>query len=380
MSQPFTMSDYRIGFVGTGAPPDSPGSTGFAMAYRHANAYQARDDCELTACADIDRENANLFAETYDLPTENVYEDYREMLAATDLDVVSVCVNPSLHAELVLGCIESGAVDAVHCEKPMADTWCDCREMVLAANDAGVQLTFNHQRRFGGPFRKAKSLLDEGAVDALERVEFAAGNVFDYGAHSFDLSNFFADEADPEWVIGQVDYRTENVHFGAHNENQALVQWRYENGIDGLAATGHGDQTELVGCHNRLVGTDGIIEVGVGFCCSHSGPTLRVKRGTDADWETITTKEDIHGHKDATGLNKEQAFLQPAIDDIIEGLEYDRTPELCGDNGLRATQLIFGAWESARRRGRIDFPLTIDDNPLAAMVESGDLTPVPRED
>ena len=39
--------------------------------------------------------------------------------------------------------------------------------------------------------------------------------------------------------------------------------------------------------------------------------------------------------------------------------------------------MIFGAWESARRRGRVEFPLDIEDNPLEAMVESGELTPEP---
>jgi hypothetical protein len=44
---------------------------------------------------------------------------------------------------------------------------------------------------------------------------------------------------------------------------------------------------------------------------------------------------------------------------------------------LPATALIFGAWESVRRRGRVDVPLEMDieDNPLEDMVERGVLTP-----
>jgi hypothetical protein len=48
---------------------------------------------------------------------------------------------------------------------------------------------------------------------------------------------------------------------------------------------------------------------------------------------------------------------------------------LDASNALIATEIIFGAYESSRRRGRVDFPLTIEDNPLAAMVENGDLQP-----
>jgi beta-glucosidase len=34
--------------------------------------------------------------------------------------------------------------------------------MVAAADQADVSLTFNHQRRFGKPYREAKALLDPG--------------------------------------------------------------------------------------------------------------------------------------------------------------------------------------------------------------------------
>jgi predicted dehydrogenase len=44
-------------------------------------------------------------------------------------------------------------VKAIHCEKPMAPTWGECKKMVAVCNERHVQLTFNHQRRFGKPFR-----------------------------------------------------------------------------------------------------------------------------------------------------------------------------------------------------------------------------------
>jgi hypothetical protein len=38
---------------------------------------------------------------------------------------------------------------------------------------------------------------------------------------------------------------------------------------------------------------------------------------------------------------------------------------------LRATELIFATYESSRRRGRVELPLTIEDSPLLAMIEAG---------
>ncbi|WP_321112048.1 Gfo/Idh/MocA family protein [Halorussus salinisoli] len=369
------MTSYNIGFVGTGSDPENPDETGFAMAYRHAKAYQEHPDCRLEACADIVPENAEAFSDTFEIADDEVYEDYEKMLTEAEPDIVSVCVPPAIHADIVLGCIRSGVPDAVHCEKPMADTWDDCRQMVEEAAETGIQLTFNHQRRFGEPFLKAKELLDDGAIGELQRVEFTAANVFDYGSHSFDLCNYFNDEAEPEWVIGQIDYSEQNILFGAHNENQAVVHWQYENGVHGFAATGQGTETELVDCHNRLVGTDGVIEIGVGFCGDHRGPTLRVKRNGSAGWETIETEEDIHGQKDIAGFGKGQVVHDRAIANVVGGLDGEEPSVLSGENALRSTGLIFGCWESARRRGRVEFPLDIDDNPLDAMVETGEMNP-----
>lgn len=359
------MTEYTVAFVGTGKP-EGEDATGFAMAYKHAEAYEALENCEIIACADIVRENAEAFGDAHDVAEKNVYEDYEEMLAEAEPDVVSVTVPPSIHAAITLGCIRSGVVEAVHCEKPMADDWADCVEMVETADEYDVQLTFNHQRRMGHPFREAKQLLDEGEIGDLQRVEFAAANLFDYGTHSFDLCNFYNDECDSEWVMAQIDYSEENILFGAHNTNQAIVQWKYEDGVFGYGATGVGTVAESVNCHHRLVGEDGRIEVGPGFCGSGEGPTLRIRRAGDSEWEAIDTGDtSVHG----------PGFHEAAIEHLVSALDEGVEPELSGENALRSTELIFGAWESARQRRQIDLPLEVDGNPLLKMVESGELTP-----
>ena len=143
------MGRFRIGFIGAGNKNKPPDHMGYAMAYHHAAAYNALDNCELVACADISKENGEAFAEHNGVP--NVYLTHGEMLAKEDLDIVSVCVWPKLHAQMVLDCALAG-VRAIHCEKPMADTWGASRLMAQECERRGVQLTFNHQRRFGKPF------------------------------------------------------------------------------------------------------------------------------------------------------------------------------------------------------------------------------------
>ena len=254
------MARLRVGVVGTGRNRNNPSAQGYAMAYQHAAGYRALGDvCELVACADIVRENAEAFAAHCGIPGAAVYTDAREMLARERLDIVSITLGPHLHAEYTIAAAEAG-VRAVFCEKPMADTWAAAREMAAACARRGGQLCFDHQRRFGRPFRTAKALLDGGAVGALRRVEFAVGDLYDYGTHGFDLSNYFAGQQPVSWVMAQIDYRTVRLAFGQHNENHAHAVWRYADGSFGVAATGAGQG--LVACHNRLVGAEGEIEIG----------------------------------------------------------------------------------------------------------------------
>lgn len=373
---------YDIGFIGTGADPDDPDQDGFAMAYRHAAGYEVLENCRLTTCADIVRENAERFAAEYGI--EHVYEQYGRMLAETQPDIVSVCVPPGLHADIVIDCAQTGVPEAIHCEKPMAKTWSDCREMVEVCEAEGVQLSFNHQKRFGGPVREAKQLLDDGAIGELERLEFSEEHLYDTGTHVFDICSYMTDGEPIDWVMGQVDYREENVWFGAHNENHGLTTWAYEDGTRGLAMTGEG--SDFVSCYLRLRGSEGCIEIGPA-----DGPPLRLRRGNG--WTQIdTSRENIHRALPSrlgrvrnllvaglpfverdTGPNA--TYTERAIAEVVAALDESRPPEIGGRTALRSTELIFASWESARRRARIDLPLEIDDNPLESMVEAGELRP-----
>lgn len=370
-----SMSDVTSAFIGTGPDPETQNYQGFAMAYRHAAAYD-HAEVELVGCADIVRENAQAFADYWDINSEHVYEDYSEMLETVEPTIVSVCTPPHTHADIVVDVAQSGYVDAIHCEKPMDTTWANAKRMTELCDEEGVQLTFNHQRRFGKPYRQAKELLDDGEIGDLERVEFAAPNIFDYGSHSVDLSNYYNDEGRAEWVISQLDYREEDKWFGVHNENQTFATWKYENGVYGLAATGTG--AGLVNCHHRLVGTEGTIEIGNGFPEEEpEEPVLRVQRNGDEKWEYVDCDgEGIHGFD---SREYSRVFIDRAIGDIVEAIRTGESSELVASNALKATEIIFGTWESSRRHGRVDLPLDIEDNPLSAMIEDRTLTPEPKD-
>ncbi|HAZ63360.1 MAG TPA: glucose-fructose oxidoreductase [Armatimonadetes bacterium] len=350
----------RVAIIGTGRKKERADRFGYAMAYSHADAYKQIPGVELVACADISADNGLAFAQHYGLPADMVFENYRAMLDDVKPDMVSICTWMHLHEEMTLAAIEAG-VRAIHCEKPMASTFGGARRMHEAAQAAGVRLTFNHQRRYGEPYVMGKKLLDDGVIGELVRCESECGNIYDSGTHFIDMMSKFNNEVPGKWVLGQIDYRTENRVFGGHCENQQVVLFEYENGVFGLVMGGAGG-AHPIGAQNKFIGTEGIIE-----CGRDHGPAgaLRFRRWGDADWTNVDTHgASIHG----------PGFIERAIADVIDCVREGRPCQLDSGNAMIATEIIFGAYESSRRRGRVDFPLLIDDNPLTDLVDSGAIT------
>jgi predicted dehydrogenase len=193
------------------------------------------------------------------VPATAIYTDYHAMLAKERLEIVSVATWPDVHSRLVID-IAKYRPKGIFCEKPITNTWGECKKMVAACKECGVKLGVHHQRRYGKPFRVAKELIGQGTIGKLLRVEFGAGNLFEYGSHNFDLSAYLAGCTKGKWAMGQIDYAQWNVVFDTHNENTALAYWEYANGVQGFAATGR--CANFVGSHNRAVGSDGVIEMG----------------------------------------------------------------------------------------------------------------------
>jgi predicted dehydrogenase len=303
-----SMTDYTAAVVGTGN-----------MGARHGAAYAAREDCELVACADLDVERAAAYAADAGLPDERVFEDYREMLATVDPDLVSVATPIPTHADVVVGCLRAGDPAAIHCEKPMASAWGDCRLIAQEAARRDVQLTFNHQLRCSEPVRRATDLLEDGAIGDLRRIEASRGDVFEAGIHQLDLCSHFAGDCPAEWVLGGLDYRQEDHRNGVHIEDAALVQWRYENGVHGITATGHG--AGAIGCHSRLIGTDGEIEI-----TFFSDAPVRVR--SDGDTRAIDCPSG--------------APLENAVGHVVDSLAAGTEPILSARNALVATEIVFG--------------------------------------
>lgn len=350
------MAPYRVAIIGTGLTRKPDGTVRRGIAWSHAPGYLACPDTTVVALADLQRESAAAYAEHFKLKAD-IFEDYRAMLTKVRPDIVSVCAWPALHGEMVLAAVEAG-VKAVHCEKPIAPTWGEAKRMVAACAKAGVQLTFNHQRRFNAPFRKARDLVAEGAIGNLLRLEGQCPNLMDWGTHWFDMFFFYNHDQPAQWVLGQIDKRTDKSVFKLAMDDQGISWFGFANGVQATLYTGeHADQR---GAMNRLIGSEGWIEVGLA-----DGQSLRYFSAKSKGWKTLELKDGIHGGGGFEG----------AIADVVESLKTGREPELAARKALQSTEVIFATYESSRRRGRVDLPLATEDSALLSMMESGVIGP-----
>ena len=344
-----TKTPLRTCIVGCGRPGGTPGATGGGIAHAHVKAYLSYPGAELTAVADIVPENAAAFQAEYG--ARRSYTDYLEMLRTEKPDMVSLCVWPHLHAEMTIAAAEAGA-RAVYCEKPMALTCADAQRMVEVCKTHGTLLCFNHQRRYAAPFVRARELLRAGGIGALRRIEGACSNLYDWGTHWFDMMFVFNDETPAEWVMGQVDPVDGPTVFGVKMERQGVAWVGFANGITGTMRC---RPTKPLEAHVRLVGDEGVIEVGLEF-----DPMLRTWMKGQTAWTPVDVPTCEWSGFGAT--------VALSIHDALDALQAGREPQTSGAHALKATELIFATYESARRGRRIDLPLVLADDPRAAML------------
>ncbi|MGI9253353.1 MAG: Gfo/Idh/MocA family protein, partial [Thermomicrobiales bacterium] len=91
--------------------------------------------------------------------------DYRALIARDDIGLIDVSTPGDTHREVVLAALAAGK--HVLCEKPLANTLAEAREMMDAAEKAGVvaMVNFNYRRVPAVAF--AKQLIESGQLGEI---------------------------------------------------------------------------------------------------------------------------------------------------------------------------------------------------------------------
>ncbi len=343
---------YRYGIIGTGIPWREEGSSGFGMANAHYPNMMKNGRAELVAISELLDARAERFQATHGTDVPN-YHSYTEMLAEESLDIVSICTWPHLHAEMTIAAANAG-VKAIYCEKPMAISWGDCKKMKAAADENGVILCFNHQRRHIKLFQEVRRAVQDGEIGDLVQIEAECGNMYDWGTHWLDMMFFYNNDDPAEWVIGQINSQTENKIFGAIMEDQAVLNFKWRNGVRGYMATG---DLAKIGAVHRLIGKEGVIEV-------LNERSYRILGKGIGEWKHIEVPQG------------DWSDLALAANDVVRALdEPGYKPLISADNAIQSTEVIFATYRSSQIHGRVDLPLAYEGNGYLDLVNAGVIGP-----
>lgn len=164
----------------------------------------------LVACADIDVSRADSLAKS---TGAKVFRDWRELVWLRGVDVVIVATLHDSLAEITLTAIDAGKHVLV--EKPAARTAAELLPVMAAAAKHGVKVHVGFNHRYHRSLRKAKEIVETGALGELMfiraryghggRIGYdnewrskpelsGGGELIDQGPHLIDLSRWFLGE------------------------------------------------------------------------------------------------------------------------------------------------------------------------------------------
>jgi predicted dehydrogenase len=216
--------------------------------YSHAGAYRAAARTELVAAVDSSPERLQAFGARWGV--DRLYRTVDELLAAEEVDLVSICAPTRAHASVFETVVP--AVRGVLLEKPIAITLAEADRMIEVARAHGTHVAVDHTRTFDSWYRRAKELIDEGTIGEVQAI-FAlwAEGWSGGGSHLFDLVRFLVGGR-PDWVFCHPD------GSGARDPGgSALVH--YESGLRLFVEAPRGGLAPL---EVDLVGTGGRLRLG----------------------------------------------------------------------------------------------------------------------
>lgn len=341
--------------------------------------YKDNPDAELYAVCDLNRENAEAFAQEYG--ASKIYTDYEEALKDKEIEVVDLLIPHNLHCKMTVQACEAGKHVSV--QKPMALTLEECDIMIEAARKAGVKLKVYENFIFYPPYVKAKELIEQGEIgDPLTiRIKMVAGNnkygwsvpastwawrmeeeqsgggelVFDDGYHKFSIARYFMGE--PENVFAYIGHsimegetftKKDGTQVQFYQDAPSMITWRCKGGerygvFDITWSKDMEINSDYYACDERveITGTKGVL-----WITRCTGKMLQIP--------TVIVYKD---GKTYTYENLRDDWADSFIDstkDFIDAIKNDRDPVLTGEDGREIMKFAMAAMKAAAKNMPVD--------------------------
>ena len=316
-----------------------------------APAVAAAEGHELAAVSRRELGAAQRFAERHG--ARRAYDSVEALLEDDEVSAVYVSTPPHLHARETVLAAEAGK--HVLCEKPMALTTGEAREMIDACRAGGVMLTICHYQRFNARHQRIRSLLEGGAIGQVTaaRINFSdrfppqpgvwhhrpeisgGGPVMDLGIHCIDLLRFLCGPA--ESVAALVETLVDSSPVA----DTATLLLRLASGAQAVVTshwtTANHEPERTNGL--EIWGTEGSIAAAP-ISAKDSAGSLRVLTGDGARDYAVEV-----------GGPRPHVALVEVFGRAVAGEGVNPIP---GEEGLAGLAVVEAAHESARRGNRVE--------------------------
>ena len=347
----------KIGLIGCGN----------VVVYGHRPALLSLDDVELIALADITPARRALGKEWFGLRDEQLFANYRDLLAISDIEAVAIAVPQNFRPQIVLAALAAGK--HVLSEKPISNVPAVAAKLIHAAHDAGLKMAMVHNYHFLPEFRGIKRLLNDGVIGDLRvatlhflgvidnpgaaeyqadwrHTMIAGGGVLMDMIHAVYLAEWLVAER-AEQVMAFVD-APEYAHRQPVIEDLALLQVAFPSAYAAI----HMGWGEGVGGVD-ISGSAGQIRMRYKQYQSGGFNQPSELYSVDKDWNRSDHAIENLAEQ---GDNIARSFTELWAD-FHAAIREDREPVAPASAGARALEIVLGAYASAVTGRVISLPL-----------------------
>lgn len=289
---------------------------------------------QIAAICDCDEDNLRFAGERYNIPEENRFTDYKDILNNKDINVVTVAVPDQLHRQISCEMLRAGK--NVLCEKPLALTREDTEQIIKAADESGSKFMVGQICRYTPSFEKAKEIIDAGTIGEIYFIESEYAHdymklvdnwrsdplrhgVIGGGCHAVDLIRWLAGE--PKEVFA---YGMHKLLPTVAYDDATIAVMKFDENTAGKVFVSTGCKRDYT-MRTVVYGTKGTI------ICDNTSPTMTLfetdKEGVTKEPQIIEV--EVNNHNAAKEFESfADAILnnKPVLTDAREGA---KTVEVC---------------------------------------------------
>jgi len=315
--------------------------------------------CKLAALVSGSPGKAAEVAAQHGIPTRSVYsnETFDTIRDNPDVHFVYIVLPNSLHTEYTVRGAKAGK--HVLCEKPMATSQAECRQMIDACRAAGKKLMIAYRIQYEpnnrymrqlvqsqqyGPVKVVESVNGQNQGDPdqwRQRKSLAGGGALpDVGLYCLNTTRFLLGE-EPDEVLARA-YSTPGDPRFREVEETVTWQMRFPSGVQSNNVTSYGFHEDR---RYRVHAAAGWFGMDPAYSYSGLQPMVSHAEGKVERRETPRLGE------------KNQFALE--MDHMAECILQDRTPYTPGEEGLQDQRIMEAIYESARLGKPVKLPTVL---------------------